>query len=398
MVNKNALKRVLLEILIMTIILGAFVGIWFINKIGPWQSWKYLKPPYLSWTDDTSTTITISFQTPVNVSTIIQYGTSKNYTNFTTTTNKQWHSITLTNLQPSTTYYYRISSPNYNYSYMNVDYYFTTGPSSAETFRFVVYGDNRPDNFGRCANEKIVSEIINYRPDFVINVGDIVLDATGNANGQWDRLFYEWRNLAPYTPLMIALGNHEFYEDSSPGEADNGAYWLQTFHFPNTEVYYSFNYSNAHFICLNLSIDEHRVLPGSPEYTWLINDLAKANSSPTIDWIFVFFHVPLYSSGSHSSNQELIHDLENIFVNSGVDVVLQGHDHHYERIYINNIYYFVFGGGGAEQEVWLATNPWSQHAEIAVHYGAFQIDGKTLTMQAVRVDGYIFDELTITKS
>ena len=395
--NKKEFKRVMAEILIFGAIIGAFAGTWFINKIGPWQDWKETWSPYLSWTADPATTMSISFKTPINVSTTIKYGINRYYNNSANTTNTQWHSITLTNLQPATTYYYRISSPEVNYSYMNVDYHFTTAPATnSSSFRFTVYGDHRPGSFGRCFHSDLIKAMIDYHPDFVLDVGDIVLDASGNANGQWDRLFYEWRNLAPYTPIMVSMGNHEFYEGS--GYIDYGAYYKQAFHFPGNEVYYSFNYSNAHFISLNLSTDEHRVLPGSPEYNWLMNDLSTANSSPEIDWIFVFFHVPLYSSGSHSSNDNLINDLQHIFDDSGVDLVLQGHDHHYERINVANLTYLIFGGGGAEQEFWLGTNPWSQHTEIGLSFGLFEVNGLSLTMQAVRVDGYVFDSLTITKN
>ena len=281
---------------------------------------------------------------------------------------------------------------------MNVDYHFTTAPSpsNSSSFRFTVYGDHRAGHFGRCYHDVVVKAMIEYHPDFVIDVGDIVLDASGNANGQWDRLFYEWRNLAPYTPIMVTMGNHEFYEGT--GYIDYGAYYKQALHFPGNELYYSFNYSSAHFISLNLSCDEHRVLPGSPEYNWLINDLQIANSSPEIDWIFVFYHVPLYSSGSHGPNENLINDLQYIFDNSGVDIVFQGHDHHYERILVNNISYFVIGGGGAEHEVLIGSIPESQHTEIGLSFGLFEVNGLSLTMQAIRVDGYIFDSLTITKS
>ncbi|MHA1265342.1 MAG: purple acid phosphatase family protein [Candidatus Helarchaeota archaeon] len=391
----KSIKRVLLEILLFSAIIGFFAGTWFIQSIGPWQNSRDLWAPYLSWTDDPATTITISFKTPVNVSTTIEYGTSRIYTNSTTTANTQWHSVTLTNLQPSTTYFYRIYSSDYNYSFMNVDYYFTTAPNDTTPFRFVVYGDNRPDPFGKCVHEQVLSAIQNVHPDFILNIGDIVSDASGNANGQWDRFFYELRYVAPYTPYMISMGNHEFYEGS--GYIDYGAYYRQAFHFPGNEVFYSFNYSNAHFICLNLSTDEHRVLPGSPEYNFLLNDLSIANSSPTIDWIFVFFHVPLYSSGGHGCSETLIHDLSSIFSQSGVDMVFQGHDHHYERMLIGNITYYVLGGGGAELDLFLGTNPWTQHLELTHSFGLFEINGKTLTMQGIRVDGFVFDSITLVK-
>jgi hypothetical protein len=394
-ITKSGFKRVIAEISIIIAILGMIAGTWAIHKVGPWKNWEETWPPYLSWMDDPTSTITISFKTSYNVSSTVEYGINRNYNNSVATTNTQWHCVNLTGLKPSTLYYYRISSSDHNFTYMNKDYYFTTAPDEQTPFRFAVYGDNRPDPFGRCAHDEVVAAVLRAHPDFVLNVGDVVWDASGNANGQWDRLFYELKDLAAYTPYMVAMGNHEFYEGS--GHIDYGEYYRAAFNFPGNELFYSFNYSNAHFISLNLSCDEHRVVPGSPEYNFLINDLAIANSSPTIDWIFVFYHVPLYSSGGHATNEDHIADLAHIFANSGVDLAFQGHDHHYERLLVGNLTYMVLGGGGAELELFISTNPWIQHVELTHSFGLFEIDGKILTLQGIRIDGYVFDSVTISK-
>ena len=125
--------------------------------------------------------------------------------------------------------------------------------------------------------------------------------------------------------------------------------------------------------------------------------MSRLYMSPSIDWIFVFFHVPLYASGGHGKSDALISDLQSIFDNSGVDLIFQGHDHHYERMIVNNISYFVLGGGGAELDLFITDNPWMQHVELTHSFGLFEINGKTLTMQGIRVDGFVFDSLTVTK-
>jgi 3',5'-cyclic AMP phosphodiesterase CpdA len=78
---------------------------------------------------------------------------------------------------------------------------------------------------------------------------------------------------------------------------------------------------------------------------WLSKELGSSGS----DWKICFFHHPLYSSGkTHGSALETRAVLEPIFVKNGVNVVLTGHDHIYERIKPQQgIYHFVVGSSGS---------------------------------------------------
>src|SRR5690606_119797 len=100
-----------------------------------------------------------------------------------------------------------------------------------------------------------------------------------------------------------------------------------------TEKYYSFDYGNVHFICLD-SMSSDRSSTG-PMATWLREDL----ESTTQDWVIAFFHHPPYSKGSHNSDnptgsdRELLEMREGILPileAGGVDLVLSGHSHSYE--------------------------------------------------------------------
>jgi 3',5'-cyclic AMP phosphodiesterase CpdA len=77
---------------------------------------------------------------------------------------------------------------------------------------------------------------------------------------------------------------------------------------------------------------------------WLEDELAKDTS----EWKITFHHHPPYSSGGkHGSDTALRKVVEPIFVRYGVNIVLAGHDHFYERIKPQKgIYYFVSGAGG----------------------------------------------------
>ncbi len=111
-----------------------------------------------------------------------------------------------------------------------------------------------------------------------------------------------------------------------------------------TEHYYSFDYANIHFICLNSQESNFSGPPGSVMYQWLEEDLANTQQ----EWIIAFWHHPPYSKGSHDSDSlsdssgRLVDMRENalpILEAGGVDLVLAGHSHSYERSFFINGHY-----------------------------------------------------------
>src|SRR5439155_16088779 len=109
-----------------------------------------------------------------------------------------------------------------------------------------------------------------------------------------------------------------------------------------TEAYYSFDYGNIHFICLD-SFGSDRSANG-PMMTWLQSDLAAT----LLQWIVAFWHHPPYSKGSHDSDTQipLIEMRENalpILESGGVDLVLTGHSHSYERSFLLDGHYGTSG-------------------------------------------------------
>jgi hypothetical protein len=145
--------------------------------------------------------------------------------------------------------------------------------------------------------------------------------------------------------LWPAFGNHDGHSASSrlqtgvfydiftlPADGDAGGI------ASGTEAYYSFDYANIHFICLN-SHDMPRE-PDGEMLTWLQNDLT-ANA---MDWTIAFWHHPPYSKGSHDSDSEgRLSEMRSnalpILEDGGVDLVLTGHSHSYERSYLLDGHY-----------------------------------------------------------
>jgi hypothetical protein len=147
--------------------------------------------------------------------------------------------------------------------------------------------------------------------------------------------------------LWPALGNHDTAQSSNPPAS---LPYFAMFTLPTnaeaggmasgTEKYYSFDYGNIHFICLD-SMTSDRSASG-PMATWLRADLA----SSTRQWTIAFWHHPPYSKGSHDSDTdpilaEMRQNFLPILEDAGVDLVLSGHSHSYERSYLIDGHYGV---------------------------------------------------------
>ena len=116
-----------------------------------------------------------------------------------------------------------------------------------------------------------------------------------------------------------ALGNHDTQDQSVYaqlfGQSDG---W-----------FYSFDKQGVHFVALNT---EEAFEPGSSQYKFIDQDLQSASGRSNVNWIIVYFHQPMYTSPSHhppvSSLRNAYHPL---FDKYDVDLVLQGHNHNYQR-------------------------------------------------------------------
>jgi hypothetical protein len=202
-----------------------------------------------------------------------------------------------------------------------------------------------------------------------------------------------------------------------------------------TEDYYSFDYGDIHFVCLD-SMTSARTA-GSPMLTWLQADLA-AN---TKKWLIAFWHHPPYSKGSHNSDTDPI--LTEMRVNAlpileayGVDLVLSGHSHSYERSYLIDGHYGLsstfndsmkknggdgrptgngayskatLGPGAHEGAVYAVAGSSGKisggtlnHPAMFISLNnlgsmALDVDGNQLDAKFIRENGVIADSFTITK-
>ena len=290
------------------------------------------------------------------------------------------------------------------------EYPYSSYPSSAAVtlgdFNFAAAGD-----WGCTSNTiNTVQNIIDLDPEFVLALGDLSYDSSAKC---WLEIISPIAN-----KTMITIGNHD--TDSTIKLKE------YTDFFGLKGQYYSFNYQNVHFIVMSTELPYE---DGSEQYNFVNNDLSKVSLNPDIDWIVVDYHSLAYTSpaniGKGNSAEKELRDIYHpLFVKYNVDLVLQAHNHNYQRSYPiiynntnsenpiitdtkNNNYYdpkgMIFGtvGTGGES-LYPLTGQAPYVATQYVGFGFLNIDvindGTTLSGKFFANDGTIKDQFTIIKS
>ena len=199
----------------------------------------------------------------------------------------------------------------------------------------VIYAQTNIPNFNIAAvgdwgcnsnTDKTVNSIKNQNPELILGLGDYSYESSADC---WlDTLgpIYDHNN-PNSNKMQISIGNHE-----NSGSEDLNTY-LNAFSLTRQfGQVYSFNYNNVHFLSMATEISYSSI---SPQNAFVKQDLDAASKNQNIDWIIVYFHKPMYSSPSscsscsgESSLRDIYHPL---FDQYGVDLVLEGHTHDYQR-------------------------------------------------------------------
>jgi hypothetical protein len=138
-------------------------------------------------------------------------------------------------------------------------------------------------------------------------------------------------------------------------------------------------------------LDSNQVT-STDQAAFLIDTLA-ASSDPTV----LVLHHPPYSCSHHSSTIEVVNALS-ATLDDDVVLVLSGHDHNYQRFTNEDIAYVVSGGGGAglyDLSPCPDNHPPMEAGEKLHHFLALSQDGQDIRLQAIDVNGAVFDEVTI---
>jgi 3',5'-cyclic AMP phosphodiesterase CpdA len=221
------------------------------------------------------------------------------------------------------------------------------------------------------------------RSDFVLLAGDLAYDS-GRRDELEANVFDVYGEMMGQVPFFPASGNHDYAtEDAAPfREAfalfENGGE-------EGRERWYSFDWGPVHVAVL----DTEQV--SATQASWLDADLAASDRPFEI----VLLHRPPYSSGSHGSDGAVQSTFVPIFVEHGVDLVLAGHDHDYERTHpIYGVTYVVTGGGGRGTRD-VGDSEFTAYSVQVAHFVHVTVEPTRMRLVAIDALGEPFDEVEI---
>ncbi len=318
-----------------------------------------------------------------------------------------------TGLEPDTDYCYKVVTDGEE---LAGGFRFRTAPATEDAVvRFAAIGD-----WGAGTEEqaRVLEQIESWRAQEGL---DLLLTTGDNAYGdgthvEWQtNVFEPYRALLAEVPMYAVIGNHDDKTDDARPELDNLFVPAQALNEQDQERYYSIEWGPLHFVGLDTERALDDMLPGllNPEFkdptqqdAWFRGDM-EANTRP---WKIVSFHQPTFSNTEGRSPEMRMREaFVPMFEEFGVQLVLQGHNHLYERYHPirelqltttegGGVVYVTTGGGGKSlYDEDTDSDPWQVTFKETYHFVYGVIEGCTLTLSAVDLNGEIFDESVIVR-
>ncbi|MBI2686288.1 MAG: metallophosphoesterase [Acidobacteria bacterium] len=305
----------------------------------------------------------------------------------------------ITGLQPGTTYTYRVAMDGFDAAMVNAGQYrFRTAANGK--FSFLAFGDTGENS----EPQRQIMTAMNAEPNvaMAIHTGDLAYPLGSFSNYE---SAYFGMNASRMASLVLfpTPGNHDYVGDS-------GAAYLSS-HAPpdcNTPAedegrYYSYDWGDAHFVSLDSNLLPYEDAAGRM-LAWLRRDLAAT----TKYWKIVYFHHPPYPTGHHRNDPFSAIARErvlSILERAGVQLVIGGHEHGYERtrpLRSGEIVddgpsttYVITGGGGAGLQD-LGFLPQTAIAIAQHHYMRVDVEGAKLTGRAIDATGVELDRFQLS--
>ncbi|MEN6475498.1 MAG: metallophosphoesterase family protein [Syntrophaceae bacterium] len=311
----------------------------------------------------------------------VDYGPTTSYGNSAATVSTKAttggtfiHRIALTGLTPDTIYYYRLGSHHNS---------FHTAVNSGTSFRFAWMADCRT---GTDIHDKIAAMILAADPRFSLYGGDLC-DNGSSYDIYKDQFFRPHQvALAAHVPFFNATGNHEKWKTNTK------AFMQAPASASDNQGYYSFDYGDLHVVVMNF-MDPGGYAAGSPQYNFVASDLAATTKA----WKIVTCHSPAYASGGHGEDADMIALTTNVFEPFGVDLVVAGHDHFYQRNFMNNIYHVIIGSAGAPL---VDPGPVEGYTQVSLKtycWALFDLTPTSLQVHVYNKNGTEIDSLLFSK-
>jgi len=281
-------------------------------------------------------------------------------------------------LEPSTIYCYTVADGS---GQLTPRAGFRTAPAADSTkpVRFLAFGDSG----GGGDDQHVLRDEMDTVPyDLIVHTGDVAYDS-GTIGEFEDNVFGVYADLFKSIPFFPAAGNHDY-------ETMQGAPFRSVFALPGDsgEKWYSYDWGQVHFASIDTEADY------KTQATWLDQDLA-ASKAP---WKIVYLHRPPYSSGEHGSDMPLREALAPVFEKHGVQLVLAGHDHDYERMKTQGGVDYVVTGGGGRGTRPVGSSSFTAFSDDVIHFVYVEIEGDKLVLHAIDGTGKEFDSLVVPRT
>ena len=255
---------------------------------------------------------------------------------------------------------------------------FKTAPpaDSDATIRFLAFGDSG----GGTSDQYALQEQMYTVPyDLMIHTGDVAYE-DGSLQEYEDNVFGVYGDLFRNIPFFPASGNHDY-------RTMNAAPFREVFNLPGDEKWFSYDWGRIHFVALDTEADY------TTQAEWLEADLAAS----TAPWKIIYMHKPMYSSGSHGSDMGLRNKMAPIMKRHGVQLVLAGHDHNYERMVPQDGVAYVVTGGGGRGTRSVGSSSFTAFAEDVIHFVQVEVGVDELTLHAIDATGREFDSMVVPR-
>ncbi|KAK3086811.1 hypothetical protein FSP39_023855 [Pinctada imbricata] len=254
---------------------------------------------------------------------------------------KNIHRAQMNGLVSGSTYFYKVVSSSGEEKVESSTYSFTTiSQNKTKPRKFLVYGDLGKVE-GKPTFPVLKEEVDSGEYDVIWHVGDFAYNMESDGGKTGDDFLSEIEPIASRIPYMTAPGNHEL--------GNQLHHYRTRFSMPGTtwpmsedRLWYSYNIGLVHFISYSTEvyfIDNQDYV--CQQYYWLLQDLITANQNRDKQpWIVAMGHRPMYCSNKDADDCSgrifgywVKHGLEDLFQGQGVDLVIQAHEHSYERLW-----------------------------------------------------------------
>ncbi|MET9494873.1 metallophosphoesterase family protein [Streptomyces sp. NPDC006552] len=255
--------------------------------------------------------------------------------------------VALDGLRPGTTYYYGVGHDGFDPASaerLGTLGTFRTAPAAPETFVFTAFGDQGV-SYDALANDQV---ILGQNPAFHLHAGDLCYaDSSGGGKKTdtydarvWDQFLAQTETVAKSVPWMVTTGNHDMEAWYSPhGYGGQSARWSLPDNGPDpagAPGVYSFVHGNLGVVALDANDVSHEIpanrgCTDGKQTAWLDRRLGELRARADVDFVVVFFHHCAYATSRHASDGGVRDAWVPLFEKHQVDLVINGHNHVYER-------------------------------------------------------------------